>query len=96
MARVTDLLEELGITFRQFDTWCSKGFIRSQTNGTGDPRTLTEGEKRVLTVMSALVLAGIPAGLAGRIARRACLVTGPGSPARIRVSPQVSVLIDKT
>jgi hypothetical protein len=49
-----------GITYRRFDHWCSKGYIRfdierGKSDGSGNWRTLPEHEVRVVSLMVDLI-----------------------------------------
>ena len=50
-----------GITYRRFDHWCSKGYIRfdierGKSEGSGNWRTLSENEVRVVALMTDLTV----------------------------------------
>lgn len=60
------------VTYRQLDYWTTHGLIRTKVAnpGTGNHRTYTEHEVRVLTLMAQLVKAGIEPRSAAKVARQ--------------------------
>ena len=61
-----------GLTYRQVDYWCRKGYLRPEcypTPGTGQRRTFTPGEIAVATRIARLVAAGLAVKTAARVAR---------------------------
>lgn len=54
-------LTELGLTYRQLDHWCSKGWLRPDGEGcgSGSRRTFPEREWRCAVLMAVLVRAGV-------------------------------------
>ena len=45
-----------GVTYRQFDHWCSKGYIKGADKpGTGNPREITTEEEEVLHLAARLI-----------------------------------------
>ena len=68
-----------GMTYRQFDYWCTRGYIRfdierdKTENGSGNWRTLTEDEIRVVTLMTELVTLGMSPQTAEPLARTLAL-----------------------
>lgn len=89
MANTSRAIEDLvpWVSLRQIEFWSQRGYVRSETRGTGDPRTFPPEERRVLVAMARLVRAGIPPELASRIARKAIQTAGTGTKARILISP---------
>ena len=62
----------LGVTRRQLDYWVEMGWIRSaDPPSAGHPRSFTAAEKRVLSLMVRLRATGLPARVAGPLARAA-------------------------
>lgn len=64
-----------GMTYRRFDYWCMKGYIRfkierDKPKRSGNWRTITEDEIRVLGFMAQLVNAGVLPAEAAPVARR--------------------------
>lgn len=63
------------LTYRQFDYWCSKGWVRVDPNaGIGVPRTLTEHEAKAAVLMADLVAAGLTPSAAAGLARQLAAV----------------------
>lgn len=60
-------LDEIGITYRQFDYWCSAGIIPIENPGTGNFRTLTADEEAAVRDLAILVRAGMIPSRAARI-----------------------------
>lgn len=70
-ASLVDLAVEVGITYRQADHWCRRGWVvaaRSRS-GSGRPRLLEAAEVVVLRTMARLVHAGLTPETAARLAR---------------------------
>ena len=61
-----------GLTYRQLDHWLNRGFIKARNPhpGSGNSRSLTPGEVKVLKAMLPLVQAGIAPDKAAPIARK--------------------------
>ena len=66
-----DILDAAGISYRQLDHWCRKGFAQPINNdpGYGHSRVFTRAEKSVLACMGRLVAAGLRPEIAHAIAR---------------------------
>lgn len=65
--------ERAGITYRQFDFWVRRGWIKVETpegEGSGRPRLVQWHEVEVLRLMGALVAAGVEPEVAAGVARR--------------------------
>lgn len=67
-----------GLTYRQFDHWCEMGYIRcgrllETVEGSGNRRTITEDEIRVVTLMAELVTLGMSPLSAEPLARTLAL-----------------------
>jgi hypothetical protein len=61
---------ELGVTYRQLDYWCRRGYLNPVTpGGSGKWRQWPEGEREVARRMAVLVKSGYKAGAAARLAR---------------------------
>jgi hypothetical protein len=67
--------DRLPISYRQFDHWCTRGWIRGGRPGTGNPRHLDDKEMRVLAHMAALVSDGVRPDRAA-VAARELVETG--------------------
>ncbi|WP_432856918.1 MerR family transcriptional regulator [Amycolatopsis sp. CA-161197] len=59
-----------GISYRQADYWCRKGFIHVPSKGSGIHRQVGPDEAAVLRTMARLVAAGLAPDAAARVARR--------------------------
>lgn len=60
------------VTYRQFDYWCSKGYLRTQGDanpGNGYHRHLPAMEEQVLGIMAGLAADGVAPAVAARVAR---------------------------
>lgn len=68
---LVDIVEQVGITYRQADHWVRRGFIRTTppNPGSGRPRRIAESEIAALTTMARLVHAGLTPEIAARLAR---------------------------
>ena len=68
-----------GMTYRKFDYWCHMGYIRyarlssEATGGSGNRRTITDDEIRVVTLMAELVTLGLRPQPAEPLARTLAL-----------------------
>lgn len=64
-------LVRLGMTYRQMDFWCRRGYLieYNPDPGSGTRRIFAPGEVLVAASMMHLVAAGIPPGIARRAAR---------------------------
>ena len=67
-----------GMTYRRFDHWCSKGYIRfdierGKSEGSGNWRTLSESEVRAIALMVELVTLGLTPAAAAPLARTMAL-----------------------
>ena len=64
------------LTYRQFDFWCSKGWIHPNYNhgSTGYSRTMPAPEIHVLALMADLVAAGLKPAAAAPLARQLAAV----------------------
>lgn len=81
--RLVDVIDELGITYRQADNWCAHGYIRAEFYrrtgdediparkglGSGKVRRITWAEVGVLRQIVQLVQAGLQPGLAAQLVR---------------------------
>lgn len=72
-------LTALGLTYRQVDWWCRKGWINADNPdpGSGVRRAFPPGEVQIAAVMAALTKAGVSASAAHRAARNGGLLA-PG------------------
>jgi DNA-binding transcriptional MerR regulator len=62
---------ELGISYRQLDHWCRRGYLKPEANpGSGYGREFSDSEVEVAKLMAQLVHAGFQAGKAAKVARR--------------------------
>jgi hypothetical protein len=67
---VPDPLRDTGITFRQLDYWCRRGYLKPQGGeGSGNPRWWPSSELEVARRMVALVRDGYQVAAAARKAR---------------------------
>lgn len=88
--RFLDLIDEVGISYRQADHWCRKGYVRTRCNGhevsegvwvscsgggSGHFRIIDDDEVDVLRTMARLVHAGIIPEVAARLARNRTRLT---------------------
>ena len=68
-----------GMTYRKFDYWCHMGYIRharlfeETAEGSGNRRTITDDEIRVVTLMAELVALGLRPQTAEPLARTLAL-----------------------
>lgn len=78
-------LMALGMTYRQLDSWTTRGFLRSSTPhpGTGRQRTWLPGEAEIAATMQLLTSAGVSPVKAHEAARNGG-----------RLSDRVRVLIE--
>jgi hypothetical protein len=71
---VDDVLAATGISYRQFDYWCQKGFVTDRharsRPGSGFRRLLTRAEIAHLHTMAQLVVAGLAPAAAAAISRQ--------------------------
>jgi hypothetical protein len=68
--RSTVAADQAGVSYRQLDTWISKGYLKAiGGEGTGYSRDLPEPEVRVAREMGKLVRAGMAPPTAERVAR---------------------------
>lgn len=65
--RLRMFLDEIGITYRQFDYWCRVGIIPIESLGSGIYRTLTADEEAAVRDLAILVRAGMIPNRAARI-----------------------------
>lgn len=67
----SDVLAAAGISYRQLDHWCRRGFARpiNDDPGYGHSRVFSRGELSTLTRMGRLVAAGVRPEVAHAIAR---------------------------
>ena len=76
MSDMPTLLRDIGVTYRQFDWWCTKGYIPDlgddQNPGNGVSRHLRPSQIRHLRTMARLVNAGVRPEEASAIAGRLC------------------------
>lgn len=65
-------LMEMGITFRQIDYWCKKGYLnpKNANMGPGTSRYFDDEEVAVAKHMHGLILAGFVVDVAHRVARK--------------------------
>lgn len=87
-----------GLTSRQLEYWVTKGFVAADGPAVqGRPRSFSDAELAVISVMYRLVSAGIPARLAAQAARRAVdqdrQPHPPGAPAHVRLGDGVYLTI---
>ncbi len=75
-----------GITYRQLDTWVTKGWLNpdERNPGPGHARRFTGDEARVAIVMGRLVAAGLKPDAAHRVAR-----------GQWELAPGITVLVDR-
>jgi len=80
------LIRRTGLSFRQVDYWCDKGYLRPDAAhpGTGYARNFTADEVRVAGVMKRLVDAGLRVDVAERVAR-----------GHEEIAPGIEVLVDR-
>lgn len=71
-----ELVRGAGITYRQFDHWIRRGYIKGGTPGSGNARDLDETETAVLALMSTLVKSGMFPARAAQTART--MIEGAG------------------
>jgi hypothetical protein len=72
----TDLLASYGVTYRQFDHWCRKGWIVASTpSGSGIERHFERTELDIFRMMASLVGVGFRPVIAAELAR-ACIEKG--------------------
>lgn len=68
----TDLLPDLGISYRQFDHWCRKGYVPGSASrlnrGSGRPRDLNREQVKHLRIMARIVRDGLRPDAADRLA----------------------------
>lgn len=70
VASAQQVTRQAGITYRQLDTWTSRGWLRPwHDGGTGTFREYPTGEVRVAVLMGRLTRAGLTAEAAARAAR---------------------------
>jgi len=69
----------LGLTYRQLDYWCRKGYLRvlNPDPGSGARRLFPPGEYELLATMAQYVAAGVSPDAAAKAARRGGVLT-PG------------------
>ena len=76
MSDLTTLLRDAKVTYRQFDWWCTRGWIPdlddAQHPGSGFNRQLRPSQVRHLRTMARLVRAGVRPEEASAIAGRLC------------------------
>lgn len=65
-----DAADRVDISYRQLDHWIRCGYLHAEARGSGNPRTLTAHEFKVLTYMALLVHAGVHPHPADTHARR--------------------------
>lgn len=67
----TDVLEATGITYRQFDHWCRRGWLKpfNEASGHGKPRLFTEDQYMTACRMGVLVQAGLRPEVAQAVAQ---------------------------
>jgi DNA-binding transcriptional MerR regulator len=70
---VPEAFEPLGITYRQLDFWCRRGYLRPVTGGRGSgfPRWYPPEEVEVARCMVALIRDGVRVEVAAKRAREA-------------------------
>lgn len=91
--RSTEAADLAGVSYRQLDLWCRRGWIVASRKGTGSgkPRDIDEGELRVLQTLARLVEAGVRPEVAAQWARSlavsgsAVVVSGEGLRVVLRV-----------
>jgi transposase-like protein len=65
-----DVPRLLGVSYRQLDYWCRRGYLRPITpGGSGNPRRWPEAELEVARRMATLVRSGYQAAAAAQLAR---------------------------
>lgn len=63
-------IRKLGVTYRQVDYWCRRGYLRPIfAGGSGNRRHWTEAEIEIACRMVMLIRGGYMAGAAARLAR---------------------------
>jgi hypothetical protein len=66
-------VDAAGITYRQFDYWCRRGYLqvnkRNEGAGAGVPRVVPWREVQVARLMGELIAAGVEVETACRVAR---------------------------
>lgn len=78
-----EVLVDSGVTYRQLDYWCTKGYLRAGNPGAGRRRMFPVEEVKVARRMGLLVSAGVSLETAHRVART-------GGP----LTPGVTVVFD--
>ena len=72
MSDLTTTLRDAGVSYRQFDHWCSKGYIEGlgidQNPGSGFNRWITPKQAKQLRLMGQLVKAGMRPDAAAQVA----------------------------
>ena len=64
------VVEIPGVSYRQLDYWCRRGYLRPvHTGGSGAPRRWTQAEVDIAQLMARLVAAGLPPLVAEQVAR---------------------------
>lgn len=69
MSGTADLIAE-GMTYRQIEYWCRKGYLLVESTGSGVAREWPAREVRVARLMHQLTGAGLTASVAADLARR--------------------------
>lgn len=77
-----------GITYRQIEYWCRKGYLRVESTGSGVSREWPREEIRVARLMGTLTAAGMGTAAAADIARRAAQ-HAEGTVCRFEIRPGV-------
>lgn len=72
-----DVTAAAGITYRQLDHWCRKGYLRTANDtGSGSQRAFTRTELDVARLMGVLVAVGVHPAAAETVARGGLLAPG--------------------
>lgn len=64
--------KQAGVTYRQFDYWCRRGWIKAeqeQFGGSGRPRSVPWREVKILRLMGQLTAVGLEPYVAHEVAR---------------------------
>jgi DNA-binding transcriptional MerR regulator len=64
-----DVVTECGVTYRQADYWVRRGWILAPQPGSGYHRRISPSEADALRTLARLVIAGLTAETAARLAR---------------------------
>lgn len=82
------------ISYRMYDHWVTRGYIKGGNPGSGTHRSITPFEQEVLNTMAVLVDAGFQPSSAARVARRAVrgLHAHPGKRISVSLSKDIKLV----